>query len=102
MNVLSVLRKGRRHKGDVIDITWKKRFDRRPSAVRVVVSQKVAKKAVERHTIQRRLREIARAVLKTNSFFTDGYDIVIVARPPASRASFYDLQKSVYSTLNQH
>lgn len=99
MNVLFVMRKGKRIFGGMIDITFIKRSDKDPSAAKVVVSQKVAKKAVERHKIQRRLREIVRHALKTNHALSRGFDIVVVARPPAYRASFDDLQKSVEGAL---
>lgn len=103
MNVLLVMRKGKRFFGGAVDIIIMKRSDKNPSIAKVVVSQKVAKKAVDRHKIQRRLREITRHALKTNVFFARGHDIVLVARPPASSASFQDLHMSVEKVFhNQH
>lgn len=100
MNVLFVMRKGKRFFGGMVDITFMKRADKDSSVAKVVVSQKVAKKAVERHKIQRRLREITRHILKKNPALSRGFDIVVVARPPAYRASFNDLRRSVqYSML---
>lgn len=90
------MRKGKRFFGGAVDITILKRFDNDPSVVKVVVSQKVAKKAVERHKIQRRFREIMRHTLKINTNISRGHDIVVVARPSAYHASFNDLQKSVH------
>lgn len=101
INVLLVMRKGKRVFGGAVDITIMKRFDKNPSVAKVVVSQKVAKKAVERHKIQRQLREIMRHTLKTNMLLANGYDMVVVARPSAYRASFGDLQKSVNGILTR-
>lgn len=107
MNVLLVMRKGKRFFGGTVDITIMKRSDKNPSVAKVVVSQKVAKKAVDRHKIQRRLREIVRHILITNPLLSHGFDVVLVARPSAYHASFDDLQKSVeralqHSMLIQH
>lgn len=99
MNVLLVMRKGKRFFGSTVDITVMKRSDKNPSVAKVVVSQKVAKKAVDRHKIQRRLREIMHHILKTNLLLSRGFDIVLVARPPAHHTSFNDLQKSVEDVL---
>ena len=95
MDVFLVMRKGKRFFGGVVDITFMKRLDKNPSEAKAVVSQKVAKKAVDRHKIQRRLREITRHALKKNSVLAHGYDIVLVARPSAYPASFDELKKSV-------
>ena len=99
MNVLFVMRKGKRVFGGIVDITFMKRFDKDFSVAKVVVSQKVAKKSVERHKIQRRLREIIRHLFKTNPVLSRGFDIVVLARSPAYHASFNDLQKSVERVL---
>ena len=99
MNVLLVMRKGRRFFGGVIDITVMKRSDDDLSDAKVVVSKKVAKKAVDRHKIQRRLREITRHTIITNRLLARGYDIVVVARPSSRNASFNDLRKSIEDVL---
>ena len=100
MDVFLVMRRGKRFFGGIVDITFMKRSDKNFSEAKVVVSQKVAKKAVDRHKIQRRLREIMRHILKENSPLSRGYDFVVVAKPSASHASFGDLKTSVKSTLN--
>lgn len=103
MNVLLVMRKGKRFFGGTVDIIIMKRLDKNISVAKVVVSQKVAKKAVDRHKIQRRLREIMRHILIAHPVLSRGFDIVLVARPSAYRASFDDLQKSVEDVLDiQH
>lgn len=103
INVLLVIRKGKRFFGGAVDIIIMKRSDKNPSVAKAVVSQKVAKKAVDRHKIQRRLREIMRHAIKTNANLSYGYDIVVVARLPARDASYYDLQNSVEKVFhNQH
>jgi ribonuclease P protein component len=100
MDVFLVMRKGKRFFGGMVDITFMKRSDKNFSEAKVVVSQKVAKKAVDRHKIQRRLREIVRHEFKTNPAAAGrGYDMVVVARASSLRASFDDLQKSVESVF---
>ena len=49
-------------------------------------------KAVVRNKVRRRLRELVRARLRG---LRTGWDVVIVARPPAASASFVDLGAAV-------
>ena len=61
----------------------------------ISVSRKVGK-AVVRNRVKRRLREVLRlAPLKP------GWDIVFIARPPASVASYAELKKTVESLLSR-
>ncbi len=66
--------------------------------VAVVVSRRVARRAVRRNKIKRRLREILRGWL---SFLRPGWDIVVVARSPAAQASFHDLKYTLWELLTQ-
>jgi ribonuclease P protein component len=101
MDVLSVIRQGKRSFGGLIDIVFLKRRDQNPSEAKVVVSQKVAKKAVDRHKIQRRLREIVRHAFPAYPHAAHGYDMVVMARPPAKQASFDELRTTVHSILSR-
>jgi ribonuclease P protein component len=105
MNLLLVIRQGKRRFGGVADGIFLQRksanrANRDKSEVKVVVSQKVAKHAVVRHKIQRRLREIIRHSLPKYRSVAQGYDIVFMARPPAKEASFSDLQDAIHKILN--
>ncbi len=64
----------------------------------IVVSRKVARKAVRRNKIKRRLREILRLWLP---YLAPGWDLVVVARPPAQEASFHELRQVLWTLLTQ-
>ena len=61
-----------------------------------VVSRRVAKAAVTRNLVRRRLREIVRPHLPS---IGSGYDLVLVARPAAATASFAQLRDAVAELL---
>jgi ribonuclease P protein component len=52
--------------------------------------------AVVRNRVRRRLREALRALP-----FHEGYDVVIVARPEAAHASFYELKRELTLLLKR-
>mgnify|MGYP001580905059 CR=1 FL=1 len=92
MDVFLVMRRGKRFFGGIVDITFMKRSDKNFSEAKVVVSQKVAKKAVDRHKIKRRIREIMRHIIKEKTPLSRGYDFVVFAKPSSSDASFCALK----------
>jgi len=57
-----------------------------------IVSQKVAKKAVVRNKIKRRLREIIR---KENEKIKPGWDIVLIALPGIEKEEFTSLKEQI-------
>ncbi|MEK7584410.1 MAG: ribonuclease P protein component [Patescibacteria group bacterium] len=59
-----------------------------------VVSVKVAKKAVLRNTIKRRLREIVRKELPR---IRNGYDVALIAKNEAARYDYWALREEVIS-----
>ena len=69
--------------------------DEKLSRFGITVSGKVGK-AVVRNKIKRRLKEIIRLCPKP---LKEGYDIVILARKPASEADYASLEKSVMRLL---
>lgn len=94
-DVFFIMRNGKRIFGGAVDVVFLKRSDTEPSVAKVVVSQKVAKKAVERHKIQRQLREIMRYFLSLHPLIGQGYNIVVIARTSAYHMPFWELKKSV-------
>lgn len=95
LDVLFVMRNGKRMFGGAVDMVFMKRTDTNPSVAKVIVSQKVAKKAVDRHKIQRQLREITRYFFSLPYGVGRGYDIVVIARSSAYHMPFKELKKSV-------
>ncbi len=65
----------------------------------VLVGKKVAKKAVERNTIKRRIREILRTNIKT---IRGGVDIAVIAAKPSNAATFQDLHTALLSLMRRH
>lgn len=55
-----------------------------------IVSGKVSKKAVVRNKVKRRLREIAGEIIP---LMAQGYDIIVVASPPAAAKDFESLRR---------
>ncbi len=64
----------------------------------VVVGSAVSKEAVMRNRVRRRLREIVRARLPR---IKPGFDVALMARPPAARASFAALEAAVERSLRK-
>ena len=64
----------------------------------LIVSRKVARKAVHRNQIKRRLREILRTWMP---YLRPGWDLIVVARPPAREASFHELKHILWDLLTQ-
>lgn len=101
MNVLDVIRQGKRRFGGSLDMIFLKKDAAERSEAKAVVSQKVAKKAVDRHKIQRRLREIIRHALPDYPRVAHGYDMVLMARPPAKNAPFDELKNTIHRILSR-
>ncbi len=64
----------------------------------LIVSRKVARKAVHRNKVKRRLREILRTWIP---YLRPGWDLVVVARPPAREATFHELKRVLWELLTQ-
>ena len=63
-----------------------------------VVSTKVSKKAVERNTLKRRLREIARGA---TPFLSTGYDYVFIMKKTANKTPFAVLKENAAQALQK-
>lgn len=64
----------------------------------VVVGTKVHKRAYRRNRIRRRVRAI---LAKHLSHISPGFDIAVIAKPEALKATFADLETSVLSALKK-
>ncbi len=64
----------------------------------LIVSRKVARKAVQRNKVKRRLREILRSWIP---HLHPGWDIIVVARPPAREATFHELRRVLWDLVTQ-
>ena len=73
------------------------RGDTEPTRVGIIVGRRVGKAAV-RNKVRRRLREAMRALAPT---VYPGQDVVLIARPPASEASYVDLLGALRSLLGR-
>lgn len=73
------------------------RDDTEPSRVGFIVGRRVGK-AVVRNRVRRRLREAMRALFPT---VRPGQDVVLIARPPASQASYIELLAALRSLLGR-
>ena len=63
-----------------------------------IVATKAVGGAVERNTIKRRLKEIITPLLPG---FTANVDLIIIARDPALKASYSDLQSAILGLLGK-
>ena len=83
-----VLKKGECKRSNLLFVVFLKN-ELQNSRFGFVVSLKVSKKATERNLIKRRLREIVRLNLDK---IKEGYDIVIIAKKQANKATYQDLK----------
>ncbi|HRY77058.1 MAG TPA: ribonuclease P protein component [Candidatus Paceibacterota bacterium] len=63
----------------------------------VIVSKKVAKKAVARNLLRRRLKEIFRK----HSPQLIGWDVILIAKPELAKKSFLELAETLEKTLKR-
>lgn len=63
-----------------------------------VVGIKVAKAAVKRNQIRRRMREIVRLNFEN---IKPGYDVMLIARPGAEKLDFKELEKDLIAALKK-
>ncbi|MBI2451104.1 MAG: ribonuclease P protein component [Parcubacteria group bacterium] len=66
-----------------------------------IISTKVSKKSTLRNRLKRKMREAARAILKSSAF-SKSFDIVISLTPEAAKANFKDIQKTFELILKQN
>ena len=71
----------------------------RPTRVGIVVGVKVAKRAVVRNTLKRRLRELLRVYLP--ALGERGADAVIITRPGAASLDFASLKAAVHAMMEK-
>ncbi|MBI3572682.1 MAG: ribonuclease P protein component [Candidatus Kerfeldbacteria bacterium] len=83
-----MFRRGRSRRGKFLTV-WMKPSQTKRWKFGFVVSNRVAKSAVTRNTIKRRLRHAVRAAAPT----IDAYEVVVITQPQAKNQS--------YATLNQ-
>lgn len=55
-------------------------------------------KAVVRNRVKRRMREIVRL---RSAAIAAGWDVILIARPPAAQADYHDLERAVERLLRQ-
>ncbi len=65
-----------------------------------IVSKKISKKAVVRNKVKRRLRESVRLKLKNGSI-KNGFDAIILTRPPIVDKSFVEIDEVVSKLLGK-
>jgi len=92
-----LLQAGRRLNSQGLTVRWV--TTRQPvSRFAFVVANHVAKRAVVRNKLKRRLREIIRSFLP---HLTGSYDILLAAKKPALDYTFQQLQQEVLSVLQR-
>jgi ribonuclease P protein component len=93
----AVRQHGRRWRGDLLTVSALLRETGRPSRFGFVVSRRIGK-AVTRNRVKRRLRAI---IHRHVAEMATGFDVVIVARPAVSAASFVALRDASLDLLRR-
>lgn len=62
----------------------------------ITVGKRVARSAVQRNRVRRRIRESLRSCYAR---LQPGRDVVLIARPPALEASWAQLQEALYTVI---
>ncbi|MFC1663124.1 ribonuclease P protein component [Patescibacteria group bacterium] len=92
-----IRKRGRTATSRLITLRWAQ-LDKNNTAVAIVASQKISKKAVIRNRAKRRLRSII------NKFFKKiktGNSIIIIARPPIIEAKHKELLQDMHLILQK-
>jgi ribonuclease P protein component len=91
--------RGQRVENNFLLLFWlKQKEDVNLTRVAFVVSSRVSKRAVTRHKVKRRLREVIRSLL---SQIKPGLDMVIIAKPEARKLDFTKLAQGVSQLFQQ-
>lgn len=93
----SRLRRGRSAQHELLRVRWLGR-DKNIRQVGFVVSKKVGK-AVVRNRVRRRLREGLRAILVNYPCTRVGFDVIIIAKPAAATATYWQLKAALEHAL---
>ena len=65
-----------------------------------MVGNKVAKSAVKRNLVKRRMREVVRFVAK-NGQITDGFDIIFIAKSDILGKTYHEIEEDIKFTLHK-
>lgn len=91
------LRRGRSAQSELLRVRWLANAEP-PRRVGFVVSKKVGN-AVVRNRVRRRLREALRAILAEQVAHCMSFDVMIMAKPAAATADYWQLKATLEQTL---
>ncbi len=93
-------RQGKRTRGRLLTVITLPQPEASACRLAFVVSRKVAKQAVRRNRIRRRLREALRH-LRAEQELTGHPDLLVIAHPAAVGASYWDLKTELEELLGR-
>lgn len=107
-----IYERGRRYRGKYLTAVILTRSESAPPGTRAaqpdpavlraafVVSNKVARQAVQRNRVRRRLREALRSLMREHGPIT-GRDLILIAAPSAVDATYWQLYEELRTLLNK-
>lgn len=91
---------GRWGGGAFISLKYAKNEDGDSAKMGFMVGTKVAKSAVKRNLVKRRMREVVRLMVKSGKIM-DNFDVIFIAKPETAGKTYHEIEEDIKIALNR-